>query len=277
MDHNTACPICRYKLIVADNKRCPQCESDLVSFHLLSDLAKKETEIKKPGFNLPFPAYAVIVLVLINSVLIGLVINQKYATKSAMDLLFDGQRKITTIINTQIKLLNDLKSSVQLSIQNDYKAENNRSFSQKELKILNELIDKRFSEKAPVHSKNEEHFIGYRVLKNDTLWTLAERFYESGWLYPVLLEHNPHLGTSFLRVNSRIAVLSNPRQAVVIYKKIIHKVDGQLYWYYTVRERDSLSSIAKKFFGSKNAVDKLKKLNPNAEFLQGEKIKVKLY
>jgi len=116
----------------------------------------------------------------------------------------------------------------------------------------------------------------YQVRENDTLWDIAERFYGSGFFYPVLLEHNPDLAIYDIGQKDRVAVLQDNEQVKRIYNEITEMRNGILYWYYTVRRGDTLASLKHRYCPSRNCFQIRAGQDPDSDLQPGEKMKIQL-
>ena len=95
--------------------------------------------------------------------------------------------------------------------------------------------------------EQEPCFKTYRIKNRDTLWSIARDLYGSGFLYPVLLVHNPDIHIYNIRPNDQLRYLCDPSQARTIYKDAIGKKQNSLYLKYMVRPGDTRSEIAKRY------------------------------
>jgi LysM repeat protein len=116
----------------------------------------------------------------------------------------------------------------------------------------------------------------YQVAETDTLWGIAKRFYGSGFYYPVLLEHNPDLAIYAIGKKDRIAVLKDSGTAKRIFNEITEKQGGVLYWYYTVRAGDTLTSVKQKYCPSQDCFHMPTGVDRDFILQPGEKIKIQL-
>jgi hypothetical protein len=119
-------------------------------------------------------------------------------------------------------------------------------------------------------------FWSYTIASRDTLWSLAERFYGSGFFYPVLLEENPDLGAYSMEQGSKIEILEDTASARDIYRKYRFWRGRRLYWSYGVRQGDTLQSIALKFYNDGKKAADISRLNPGLELRPGLRIRLRL-
>jgi len=116
----------------------------------------------------------------------------------------------------------------------------------------------------------------YQAKEDDMLWWIADRFYGSGFYYPVILEHNPDLGIYNLGKKDRIAILKDIDKARQLYHEITEIEGGCLYWYYMVRPGDTLKSVRKRYCPSKDCIRTSPGLDPEEGLKPGKKIKIQL-
>jgi hypothetical protein len=138
-------------------------------------------------------------------------------------------------------------------------------------------IKKTSPEKKSVTGKKEKHpeevqFWRYNAKKEDTLWDIAKKYYGEGAYYPVLLEHNPHVGLYTIGTGVTLNILKNGKNASKIYKKIIIRKDGHFFWRYSVADGDTLQSIIQKYYKKGQAKSDIPNIDKSSELKAGEKI-----
>jgi LysM repeat protein len=116
----------------------------------------------------------------------------------------------------------------------------------------------------------------YQAAETDTLWGIAKRFYGSGFYYPVLLEHNPDLAIYTIGKKDRIAVIEDSGVVKRVFDEITEKQGGILYWYYTVRPEDTLTSVKHKYCPSQDCFQMPIGVDRDSTLQPGEKIKIQL-
>jgi nucleoid-associated protein YgaU len=156
---------------------------------------------------------------------------------------------------------------------------------------LQEKSDIEKSEQPPVSQKAEaaekqsetakrspdrSGFWSYEATEKDTLWDVAEKFYGAGYYYPVLLEHNPHIGIYSVGKGSRLKILHNIDQVKSIYRRITVKEGYEIYWNYTIVEGDTLQSVAERFYKAEDVKKQLSVSDSEAELQPGKKIRILL-
>ena len=132
-------------------------------------------------------------------------------------------------------------------------------------------------EKKQGTAKKEENpkepiFWLYNSVDEDTLWGIAEKHYGKGSYYPVLLEHNPHVGIYDIGKGVTLNILKNRDAAAKIYKKIIMRKDGHFFWRYSVVRGDTLQSIIEKYYKKGRTRSDIPHLDKGSNLKPGEKI-----
>jgi len=133
------------------------------------------------------------------------------------------------------------------------------------------------SEKKQGAAKKEENlkdsiFWLYNSIDEDTLWGIAEKYYGKGSYYPVLLEHNPHVGIYDIGKGVTLNILKSRDGAAKIYKKIIIRKGGHFFWRYSVVRGDTLQSIIEKYYKKGRARNDIPNLDKGSNLKPGEKI-----
>jgi LysM repeat protein len=135
-------------------------------------------------------------------------------------------------------------------------------------------VEKRVVETPPTKEKHPEEvqFWRYNAKKEDTLWDIAKKYYGKGAYYPVLLEHNPHVGLYTIGTGVTLNILKNGENASKIYKKIIIRKDGHFFWRYSVAAGDTLQAIIQKYYKKGQAKSDIPNVDKSSELKPGEKI-----
>ena len=121
-------------------------------------------------------------------------------------------------------------------------------------------------------SRKEPEFWIYNAKEDDTLWDIAEKYYGKGGYYPVLLEHNPHVGIYDIGRGVALNILKNRDDVSEIYKRIIIRKNGHFFWRYSVAMGDTLQSIIEKYYKKGRVKSDIPDLDKNSELKPGEKI-----
>ncbi len=141
---------------------------------------------------------------------------------------------------------------------------------------IQELKKTDLEKNQEIPKENDEHkepvFRLYHATGEDTLWDIAEKYYGKGSYYPVLLEHNPNAGIYDIGKDVTLKILSNKERAAKIYKKIVIKKEGHLFWRYSVVRGDTMQSIIKKYYKKGRGKSDIPNFDKDSELEPGEKI-----
>ncbi|MBC2695516.1 MAG: LysM peptidoglycan-binding domain-containing protein [Desulfobacteraceae bacterium] len=271
MTSETACPVCGLSFIPSDKSQCPQCDSELTCFRVLDSFpdepVRKNTGSRKQA-----------ILLIIASLVLGLIsvmsAYQLYLLKQLENRILERK---TSFINAGPD--DGLKHFVidQPGPRTNGAAGNKDILETKEdIKGQSGLIKP--SEKVDIGTglAEDSRFWTYWATEKDTLWDISQKHYGLGDYYPVLLEHNCHLGIYDIGDGIQIKILKNTAIARDIYKKITEKKGDSIYWYYTVAEGDTLRSVAGKFYKTKNMIKLITDLNQELDLMSGQRIKILL-
>ena len=242
------CPVCGLEHIAADEDRCPQCDADLTCFKVLSSLPDELPE-KAPGRAQGIPLWAFIVL--FGGLLAAVVVFQLHWFRQYETLLSEHQAEFADSMQSMVDVLEHLAQARQAP---------------------------EISPAGPVPKGQPEQtgLWAYRIRKGDTLWSIAKRYYGSGRYYPVLLEHNPHLRIYALARGMEIKIFGDPEGAREIYDAIVSREEDGIYWDYTVAKGDTIESIGRRFYETKNLERLILNLNPELQLKEGEIVKILL-
>jgi len=120
-------------------------------------------------------------------------------------------------------------------------------------------------------------FRTYNATKNDTLWDISVKYYGAGHYYPILLEHNRHIGIYSIGKGVQVKVLRDPRIARKIYLNIIERKGYNTYWLYTVAKGDTLRTLITKYYKIRNMKKRISELeNPDVPLPPGKKLRILL-
>jgi len=264
MTTDQSCPICGLEKISSDKTQCPQCDADLACFKVLDAIPDElATAEKHPKTGIiPFVA-----IILVIALIIVMAVFQFYRFKRVERLLADHK---SSIANMDEKLEN-LRV---VSPESEVRGERSEIREEKEESGGQPGADgQELSEGDP--EAVELDFRTYIANEKDTLWDIAEAHYGSGYYYPILLEHNPHIGIYSVGKGVLLKILKDTRTAKDIYEKIIIKEGNGIYWNYTVVEGDTIRSVITKFYNM-DVEKQIAVFNPDTQLEPGKKIKILL-
>ena len=298
----TTCPICGRERIASDKTQCPQCDADLTCFKVLDSLPNEPDQLMEPargmtGSKNQTILFAAIVLFLgLTTVLSVFQVHRLKGLESRMSDLDASFVNAMIKVNTRLERLAHSQSNTSEGLDARPQAANETkdkgeassglettSVKCPRLKMATEapvtkratgqgLAEKSVSEKEDPTEK--PGFLTYHANVKDTLWDISKKYYGSGDYYPVLLEHNSQLGIYDIGDATQVRILKNVSLVKEIYKKITEKNGNRTYWYYTVSQGDTLSSVANKFYRTKDMAGQILDLNPDIALEPGERIKI---
>jgi hypothetical protein len=274
MARTSACPVCRFDSVPIDAARCPQCDADLTGFRILDALPDEipvvagAVELGDSGRKTALHVIAVAALCL-----------AAFVAATAVFFYRRFERR--------------------LEMQEAHMSQMERQFQERMA-----AMDARFSEPPPVNAprektptpndktvsgavvheptlapaidKKEPERFSYKRRRGETLWEIAKKFWGNGELYPALFEHNPDLGIYEFKKGSTVEVLKDAAAARDIFKSMTVKDGGEIYWFYKVREGDTLELITNRLYGRGASTDRIVVRNPAARMAPGEKLKIEL-
>ncbi len=271
MAAETVCPVCGLSSIPSNRAQCPQCDADLICFRVL-DSFPDEPVRKNTGSSKQ------VILLVAASLVLGLICvlsaYQIYLLKQLENRLLD--RKISFIEAGQDAGLKRFAID-QPGLRSNGVAGSKAIIKTKE-DVERQSVPVKPSEKADIKTDlaEDKNFWTYWATEKDTLWDISKRHYGLGDYYPVLLEHNCHLGIYDIGDGIQIKILKDTAMARNIYKKITGKKGNSRYWYYTVAEGDTLRSVAGKFYKTKNMIKLITDLNQELDLSPGQRIRILL-
>nr|WP_240905980.1 LysM peptidoglycan-binding domain-containing protein [Thiorhodococcus mannitoliphagus] len=130
-------------------------------------------------------------------------------------------------------------------------------------------------ETAPGREKAPEPALHHHLRPDETLWSIAKRYYGHGWLYPVLIEQNPGLGVYHGGVGM-LSLFADPARALDLYRQITPPgAEGRLFRY-QVQPGDDWHGLARRFLGRPRRAPELIALNPGSDLAPGSRILIPL-
>ncbi len=144
------CPVCNYENIDEEAQRCPNCGSDLESFHALQRLSKKQKNRT---------TYILILWIIVVLLLAGLILMYFLMKEKSVDTR-DQNEQLTAQV-------------AELKVQNEQLSDEKRK-TESRLELL---------EKEAIKPEDPE-FIEHEIKYGETLFEIAEKYYQDGWQYP---------------------------------------------------------------------------------------------
>ncbi|MFH1491379.1 MAG: LysM peptidoglycan-binding domain-containing protein [Pseudomonadota bacterium] len=267
MASEITCPICRFEHISPDRGRCPQCDSDLTCFQVLDSLPD-EAVVVKTGSWKQGKGIAMTAMGLLLCLAVFVLLSQISRIRDLETLVTDlqtypvGNKIIGKIDSERLNQRETLPREPGPGGLSEAAGET--STKEREGQPLED------------HPMEETEFRIYEADEKDTLWGIAERTYGHGRYYPVLLEHNPHLGIYKIGKGVEIRLLQDAETAGEVYKRITIREGPKLWWTHRIAQGDTLESIAEKYYRTENGIKRILDLNPDMAFTPGEKIKIEL-
>ncbi|OQY59487.1 MAG: hypothetical protein B6245_06470 [Desulfobacteraceae bacterium 4572_88] len=310
------CPVCGLENIPDDKAQCPQCDGDLSCFKVLDELPdelpKEETSPKmKTAMRSAIILLTVLILLLIVFLLYRFNrLEDQSAKLENQSLSMSRQLDAQNLkLKTQESLFEVQKSKLDtqelmLKAQRSDLERQTRSLRDQRLKLQTQLEKVKSQSAAPsVSPKPEEQtasktrkvateeqktpapsasasgsdFFVYDAKDEDTLWHISKKYYGSGYYFPVLLKHNPHIGVYAVGDKVSVKILRDIGQMKQIYRQIVRREGNIRYWIYTLTEGDTIESVAKKFYKiPEEGREKILALNPGGPLYPGKKIRILL-
>jgi nucleoid-associated protein YgaU len=127
---------------------------------------------------------------------------------------------------------------------------------------------------APVEKAPEPAF-HHHLRRGETLWSVAERYYGRGQLYPVLIANNPGLGP-YHRGVGILRIFADPDEAAEMYRRITPPGEEGRLFRYRVEPGDGWRELARRFLGRPSRAPELIALNPESDLTPGEQVLIAL-
>ncbi len=133
---------------------------------------------------------------------------------------------------------------------------------------------------APAVAEPEEDpaFLYHEPRENESLWLIAQRYYQQGGLYPALLETNPGLGIYFDPDDGQLRLPPSRQAAEAIVARVVFTKDAKRFFRYQVQVGDTWQRIAERFYGYRRGRDvaQLQALNADTQPQPGTRVVVPL-
>jgi hypothetical protein len=130
-------------------------------------------------------------------------------------------------------------------------------------------------EAAAPAEKPPELVLHHHLRRGETLWSVAERYYGRGQLYPVLIAHNPGLGI-YHRGAGTLRIFADPNEAAEMYRRITPPGGEGRLFRYRVEPNDDWRELARRFLGRPSRAAELVALNPESDLTPGEQVLIAL-
>lgn len=291
MTTDQSCPICGLEKISPDKAQCPQCDADLACFKALDAIPDELPTAEKHPKTGIIPLVAIILVI---ALIIVMAVFQFYRFKQMERLLADHKNSIASmdkklenlrVVSPGLEDGERLEDGGERIEDRGQKLENGGERLEDGGERLEDRGQKledggeRIEDGGRIEDESEAvslSFWTYIANDEDTLWDIAEAHYGSGYYYPVLLEHNPHIGIYYIGKGIPLKILKDTLLVKAIYRKIIIKEGDNIYWNYTVVEGDTIRSVIAKFYNIKNVEKQIAVFNPDTQLEPGKKIKILL-
>lgn len=119
-------------------------------------------------------------------------------------------------------------------------------------------------------------FFWYSSTDKDTLWNISARFYGHGRNYPVLLAMNPELDIYEIKAGRKMKILKVQKEAIKIYHDYVQGIEPAKYFWYQVKNGDTLEALSKKFYKSNEHTLIIQQLNPRTQLKPGQRLRILL-
>jgi len=132
--------------------------------------------------------------------------------------------------------------------------------------------------KAPsvAASAPEPAFLVHAPRQNESLWRIAQTYYQQGMLYPAILEANPGLGIYFAPDYGHLRLPPNRQAAEAIVAQVVFTKDAKRFLRYQVQVADTWQSLAARFYGRREEAARLQALNVDVPLQPGTRLVVPL-
>ncbi len=291
-----SCPVCHRENISQNEKNCPQCNADLTSFAMLDNLASRENQPGKAN-NKGLYVFSVltlaVLLIMVWYIFLRLDLQQKAAQvnqpghQKTSNYLMDNKAIVAKLerLSSQLAQLDNKQQTNLVTLTTLIKAKPGQAeIPAKTPAVRTPLLavlpsksqnNRQYSHQSKPQLKIGNTFFVYQATKNETLWSIAKRFYKHGFYYPVLLADNPQLSVYQHNNKRSIRISTEPKHWQTIYHNRVLVTKGNMFYKYKVLPEDSWDSIALNFYGNKEN-QALKAINKNIKLHAGATILIPL-
>jgi hypothetical protein len=281
----TTCPVCDFRQVSLEASRCPQCDADLKCYEIIDalpdELVVNAPDARGTGRISPKP----VLLIGIAGVAICLLCAGFFfffASFKQLQSQLETQR--ARIREIELALSEPRHASVEeASGPKPAAPESNREAAGAAAPPAVPSAGNLPSARPPLPSvegpasdlqADEEDFFVYHLQSGDRLWTLAKKFYRNGDLYPLLLLHNPHLEIYGTKAGAEVKILEDRKKAQAIFDRIAERDHGEIYYWCTLSEADTLASLTARFYGPYASPERITDLNPGVAIEAGNRIRI---
>jgi len=297
-----SCPICHLDRISSDETKCPQCDADLTCFKVLESLPNEQVRVKTASRrHVSFLVAMVLFLGLVSALSLfqlyrinGLGFfgfglqsypsSTKVTAKTEDKVLAENQLAPPRDSNGRSEIPGPSRDEVEAlsvpkkaSIQTSPLKKGGQGVFEQKTGTNERLQEAPFEgQREKGSSSQDTAFWTYTATENDTFWGIAKRYYGAGHYYPVLLEHNSHVGIYNVGDGVRLRILKYSGLAKKINESITERERNKVYFLYSVAEGDTLGSLACKFYKTRDMLKRITDLNSDMKLQPGERVRILL-
>lgn len=300
-----SCPVCGRQGLPENSARCPQCDADLRCFQVLESIPddlEAHAPSKAAGMKPVIPKSLLGLLGVIVMLLVGLYVIFVYQFKQVEIRVHDQPAEFRGKLEQVTRGIEEIQRKQQrLEKQFETQSSLNQAHVGKLEAGVEQILDrmpapeepaetvaKPETEQAPDSAQEETpafslsgdktsfDFRIYETTEDDTLWDIAGRFFKDGKYYPLLLEFNPDIKIYDIGKGMNIRIPKEIPDIQAYYEDLTERREGRLFWTYTAIPGDTLTRIARKFYGSAEQASKVTAMNPGLELKPGATVRIEL-
>jgi len=305
MNRNLTCPVCGRQGLAENSARCPQCDADLRCFQVLESIPddlEAHAPSEAPGMKPVIPRSLLGLLGVIVMLLLGLYVIFVYQFKQIESRLHDQPAGFKGKLEQVTRGIEEIQRKQQgLEKQVETQSGLHQAYVGKLEARVEQILDRMSASEEPAETiakpeteqppdsaqkekpafplsgdKKSFDFRIYETAEDDTLWDIAGRFFKDGKYYPLLLEFNPDINIYDIGKGLNIRIPKEIPDIQAYYEDLTERREGRLFWTYTAIPGDTLTRIARKFYGSAEQVSKVTALNPGLELKPGTTVRIEL-